>query len=282
MKENNNRWGIVIMARVLKVSKSGYYTWYNNDPNVCKTTQLDVLVNAEFLESKARYGYRRICKSLAKKGHNYNKKTIQSSMQRQGLKAKGKRKFRKTTDSKHNLPIYPNVLKRNFFAAKPNEKWVGDITYLWTKTGWTYLATVIDLCTHKVAGWAMSTTIDADLACSALADALIRENFPKGVIMHTDRGSTYCAHSYRKLLADFKCYGSMSRRANCWDNAVAESFFGILKREIDGLDEYLNPQLAYDAIFEFIECWYNPKRLHSTIGYKSPLNYEKELLLLTK
>ena len=151
--------------------------------------------------------------------------------------------------------------------------------YLWTKKGWTYLATVIDLCTHKVVGWSMSVNIDAELACNALRDALIREHYPKGVIMHTDRGSTYCSNVYRKLLRDYYCIGSMSRKGNCWDNAVAESFFGILKRELEGVNNFLSPELAYDAIFEFIECWYNPKRLHSTIGYKSPLNYERELLL---
>jgi putative transposase len=125
----------------------------------------------------------------------------------------------------------------------------------------------------------MSENIDSDLACKAMWDALIREQYPKGVIMHTDRGSTYCSDEYRQLLKDYHCIGSMSRRGNCWDNAVAESFFSILKRQIEGLNKYFDHQSAYNAIFEFIECWYNPKRLHSTIGYKSPLSYEKELLI---
>jgi len=213
------------------------------------------------------------------KGCTYSQNTIQSSMQRQNLKVKPKRKFRLTTDSKHGRPVYDNILDRNFSSNVPNEKWVGDITYLWTIRGWTYLATVLDLCTHKIVGWAMSENIDSELACNALSDALIRECYPTKVLVHTDRGSTYCSDEYRQLLKDYQCIGSMSRKGNCWDNAVAESFFGILKREIDGLNEFLTPQIAYNAVFDFIECWYNTQRLHSTIGYKSPLNYENEILL---
>ena len=280
MKEYKSRWSIVLMAKVLKVSTSGYYTWHVKSPKTSKFVVLDVLVRTAFLEGKKKYGYRRVCKHLRDTGSHYNKKTVQASMQRQSLKVYPKKKFKTTTDSKHNLPVFKNILNRDFTSTRPNEKWVGDITYVWTKSGWTYLATILDLCTRKVVGWAMSINIDSELACNALRDALIREGFPTGVLIHTDRGSTYCSDDYRKLLKDSKCIGSMSRKGNCWDNAVAESFFGILKREIEGLDDYLNPQLAYDAVFEYIEGWYNPKRLHSTLGYKSPLNYEREMLSL--
>jgi len=279
MLEHKKQWSIITMSRVLQVTPSGYHSWVNKRSINSKTALLDVLVKAEFIGAKKRYGYRRITKALELKGYHFNKKTIQCSMQRQQLVAIGKKKFRVTTDSNHKLRIYPNILKRDFYAETPNQKWVGDITYIWTKKGWTYLASIVDLCTHKVVGWAMSENIDSDLACNALRDALIREQYPKGVIMHTDRGSTYCSDEYRQLLKDYHCKGSMSRKGDCWDNAVAESFFGILKREIEGLNNYFDQQSAYDAVFEFIECWYNSKRLHSTIGYKSPLSYEKELLL---
>ena len=280
MKEYHKRWTIVAMARALNVSTSGYYTWINLDNSISKMAKLDVLVESTFRENKGKYGYRRVYNAMREKGCSYSLNTVQYSMQRQNLRVKPKRKYKVTTDSNHNNPVYNNILNRDFQAGHPNEKWVGDITYIWTKKGWPYLATVLDLCTHKIVGWAMSENIDSDLACNALQDALIREGYPIGVLMHTDRGSTYCSDDYRKLIRDYQCIGSMSRKGNCWDNAVAESFFGILKREIDGLNEFLSPQLAYNSVFEFIECWYNTKRLHSTLGYKSPLNYENEILQL--
>jgi putative transposase len=278
MKLYCNQWAIVTMTRVLDVSTSGYYTWLKRKDRGCKTAVLDTLVYSTYIMGKKKYGYRNVCESLKTQNYPYSYNTVQRSMQRQGLRAKLKRKFKKTTDSNHTLPIYPNILNRDFTATRPNQKWVGDITYVWTKKGWVYLAQYLDLCTHKVVGWAMSENIDAELACNALREALIRENYPMGVLIHTDRGSTYCANVYREMIENFGCIGSMSRKGNCWDNAVAESFFGILKRELDDIDEYFNLKEAYDSIFEFIEGWYNPKRQHSTIGYKSPLNYEKELL----
>jgi putative transposase len=278
MKEHQQKWAIRTMARVLKVSHSGYYTWVKNGSHGSKTAILDTLVRSEFQEAKGLYGYRRVYNSMLIKKYTHSENTVQRSMQRQGLKAKHKKRFAKTTDSNHSLPIYKNLLERVFFAYRPNQKWVGDITYIWTTRGWVYLAQYVDLCTHKVVGWAMSKNIDSDLACRALKEALLREGFPLGVLVHTDRGSTYCSKDYRKLISEYGCVGSMSRKGNCWDNAVAESFFGILKRELEGINDYFDYQEAYESIFEFIECWYNLKRLHSTIGYKSPVNYEKEIL----
>jgi transposase InsO family protein len=278
MKKYSNQWAIVTMARVLRVSSSGYYKWLKFSGKESKTATLDVLVHSEYLAGKKKVGYRKVRSMLKDNGCFYSLNTIQRSMQRQGLKAMLKRRFCKTTDSNHTLLTYPNRLNRNFVAALPNQKWVGDITYIWTKCGWVYLATYLDLCTRKIVGWAMSENIDAELACSALKDALVREGYPIGVMVYTDRGSTYCSEMYRSLISDFLLTGSMSRRGNCWDNAVSESLFSTYKREVDGIGNYANKQEAYNAAFEFIECWYNVKRPHSSIGYQSPLNYEKKLL----
>ena len=279
MMEHRNRWAIKTMAQVLRVSRQGYYAWLaTKDKRVSRHVVLDVLVYSEYRASKGRNGYRRIQTGLAEKGHTYGHNTIQRSMQRQQIRGRMKRRFVKTTDSNHTLPVYPNILKRYFTATLPNQKWAGDVTYVWTNSGWVYLAKYLDLCTRKVVGWSMSENIDAALVCSALKDALVREGFPMGVVVHTDRGRTYCSDAYREMVRDYSLRGSMSRKGNCWDNAVAESWFGILKRELEDMDTYMDLQAAYDSIFEFINCWYNTMRHHSSIGYKSPVNFEKELL----
>ena len=278
MKLYRNRWAIRTMARVLKVSASGYYAWCKQGVQSSPRAVLDTLVHSCYMELKQKSGYRPVFGLLRSRGYSYGHNRVQRSMQRQRLQAKLKRRFAKTTDSNHDLPIYENVLKRDFSALVPNKKWVGDITYVHTLKGWVYLAKYLDLCTRKVVGWAMSENIDSELACKALREALIRENFPIGVIIHTDRGSTYCSNAYRKLVDNYQCTGSMSRKGNCWDNAVAERFFSTLKRELYEIDDYGNLKEAYDSLFEYIEGWYNPKRLHSAIRYKSPLTYERELL----
>ena len=193
-----------------------------------------------------------------------------------GLVSKVKKKFRATTDSGHNNPVAPNVLDRDFSTTAPDQKWVGDITYIPTRQGWLYLAVVIDLYSRTVVGWAMSKRINKQLVCDALYQALWRRGFPKNVIMHTDRGSQYCSKQYQKLLQSYNLVCSMSRKANCWDNAVAESFFKTLKAELVYQTKYHTRAQAKQDIFEYIAIYYNKQRLHSSLDYKTPSEVEWE------
>lgn len=190
------------------------------------------------------------------------------------LKALAKRKFKVTTDSEHSLPVFNNILDRKFNAEAINKKWAGDITYISTKEGWLYLAVVIDLFSRAIIGWSMSTYLKKDLVCDALAMALFRRKFPKGVIVHSDRGSQYCSYEYRKLLNKNNLIGSMSRKGNCWDNAPSESFFHTLKVEFTHTKVFKDREEAKQKIFSYIEGYYNQKRMHSAIDYKTP--YEME------
>jgi transposase InsO family protein len=199
-------------------------------------------------------------------------------MQRQGLRARPVRRFVRTTDSRHKLPVCRNLLERDFTATAPNQKWAGDITYLWTRSGWVYLAFFMDLFSRKVVGWALSRRIDGELATKALLEAVVRQGYPASVVVHTERGSTYCAGSYREYRDACNLLGSLSRKGDCWDNAVSESFIATLKREEEGLDNLAHDKEAYTVLFDFIECWYNTTRLHSTLGYMSPSEFEKKAL----
>jgi transposase InsO family protein len=193
------------------------------------------------------------------------------------IRARFKRQFRKTTNSNHNYPIAPNLLNRQFKVDAPNRVWVADITYIRTYEGWLYLAAVIDLFSRKVVGWSMSNTIDSELAISALKMAIKRRRPPKGLMHHTDRGVQYASASYREVLKDNHIICSMSRKGNCWDNAVAESFFSTLKTECIEGKIYFSRAQARRKIFEYIEIYYNRKRRHSTIGSMTPENFEKLL-----
>ena len=207
-------------------------------------------------------------------GQPYDLKTIAASLKRQGLVAKAARKFKATTNSKHNLPVFENLLQQDFSASAPNLKWAGDITYLWTAEGWSYLAVIIDLFSRQVVGWSMSERMTANLACDALRMAIFRRKRPKGVIVHSDRGSQYCSHVYRQLLQQHELLGSMSAKGCCYDNACAESFFHSLKVEAIHVERFNTREAMRQAVFEYIETDYNPVRLHSTNGFLSPLDFE--------
>ena len=196
-------------------------------------------------------------------------------MKRQNLVAKAARKFKVTTDSNHRLPVAPNLLGQNFTTGQPNQKWAGDITYLYTSEGWLYLAVMIDLHSRAVIGWSMSTRMTADLVCDALSMALWRRGFPKGVIVHSDRGSQYCSKAYWEIIDKHQLKQSMSRKGNCWDNACVESFFHSLKVEAIQYEPLMSRAQMRQAVFEYIEVDYNRKRRHSTLGYLSPEQYEK-------
>ena len=191
-----------------------------------------------------------------------------------GLVAIAKKKFKVTTDSEHSLPVYSNVLNRNFTTTAINQKWVGDITYIPTKEGWLYLAVIIDLHSRAIIGWSMNKRMTKDLVCRALLMALFKRGFPKKVIMHSDRGSQYASKKHQKLLEVYDLIGSMSRKGNCWDNAIAESFFHTLKVELVNSAQFATRGEAKLAIFEYIEGYYNRRRMHSAINYYAPMEFE--------
>lgn len=278
MLEHQHQFKLQRMAITLNVSRSGYYIWRKTDKEPGSRTQrrliIDKQVKEAFDKSKQRDGARRIQKELEDNGERVNVKTISASMKRQGLVAKAAKKFKVTTDSKHSMPIAPNLLKQDFTATAANQKWAGDITYLWTSEGWLYLAVVIDLYSRSVIGWSMQKTMTADLVSDALTMALFRCGRPKGVIVHSDRGSQYCSKQYRNLIESHQLQQSMSRKGNCWGNACVESFFHSLKVEAIQYEPIMTRKEMRQAVFEYIEVDYNKTRRHSALGYLSPENYE--------
>lgn len=279
MKGHRGAFHVRTMARVLEVSSSGFYAWLRR-PVVsirahCRQVR-DNLVKAAFFEHKRRHGAPRLVDDLAEAGLQVNRKTVARSLQRQGLRAKAARKFRATTNSRHSLPIAPNLLAQDFSASAPNQKWVGDITYLWTDEGWLYLAVVIDLYSRGVVGWSMSERMTAELACNALKMALWRRKMPEGVIFHSDRGSQYCSDAYRELIGVHKLVSSMSAKGNCYDNACAESFFHSLKVEAIHGERFVTRQEMRETVFEYIEQYYNRTRRHSANGNLSPEAFEAQ------
>ena len=280
MLKHRNEFSIAAMCRVLVVSRSGFYDWFikQDKPSRLKHRQqhIDTHVANAFNADKGRSGAIRVALALEKQGIHYNRKTVALSLKRQGLRAKAARKFKATTQSKHNLPVADNLLKQDFTASQPNQKWAGDITYLWTNEGWYYLAAVLDLYSRKVIGWAMSERMTANLVCDALRMALFRRKQPKGVIVHTDRGSQYCSHDYQTLLRDHGLICSMSAKGCCYDNACSESFFHSLKVEVIHGERFETRKQMRETVFEYIEVDYNRQRLHSYLGYKSPDEFEQQ------
>ena len=278
MLEHQHCFCVKRMAVVLRVSRSGYYDWRKNGSTLSsralKPQSRDMKIKELFEDSKRRYGATRIQKDLIEGGSPAAIKTISDSMRRQQLIPKAAKKFKVTTDSDHQLPIADNLLERDFRADAPNQKWVQDITYLWTSEGWLYLAIVIDLYSRAVVGWSMSKRMKASLVTDALTMAMFRRGMPKGVIIHSDRGSQYCSHAYRDLARDHDFKVSMSRKGDCWNNAVAESFFHSLKVEAIQFEPVMNRAEMRQAVFEYIDVDYNRKRRHSAIGYTSPFNFE--------
>jgi putative transposase len=227
--------------------------------------------------SRGTYGSPRVLAQLKGLGFKLSKSRVERLMKKHGIRAKTRRKFRVTTDSKHSFPVAPNILERNFSPAEPNAAWGGDITYLRTKEGWLFLAVIIDLFSRQVVGWSMGERITRELTLNALRMALNRRNPGEGLIHHSDRGSQYACADYQKLLKARKIICSMSRKGNCWDNAVVESFFHSLKTECVYWEEFETREQARKRIFEWIEVFYNRQRIHSTLGYLTPIDFEKRL-----
>lgn len=265
-----------LMCRALGLSRSGHHAFRTRGPSrrALGQQQLDVQVAAIFGELKGHYGAPRIEQELRRRGYRTSKKRVAASMVRQGLAARRKRRWRTTTDSRHNEPIAPNLLKRNFSASSPNRVWVGDTTYLPVIGGFLFLVAITDLFSRKVVGWALGDHLDAELSCEALRRALARRNPLQGLIFHSDRGSEFAAGTFRRLLANVHALQSMSRKGDCWDNAVAESFFATLKGELIERECWPTKARARAAIIEYIACFYNSKRSHSVLGYTSPMEYE--------
>ena len=265
------------MCEQLDVSRSGYYAWRDREPSkhALDDFALSTEIAALHAESRRTYGSPRIHEDLKAAGRKTSRKRIARLMSEQGLAARRKKRFKRTTDSNHKLPIAENILDRDFVVDEPNRVWVTDITYIWTREGWLYLAAIVDLYSRAVVGWAMSETIDRNLCLSALAMAVMARQPKPGLVHHSDRGSQYASADYRRALDDNKMICSMSRKGDCWDNAVAESFWSTIKAElIHGVD-FPTRTAAQQAIFEYIEVFYNRRRRHSTIDYRTPAQQEE-------
>lgn len=273
------------MCNILKVSKSGYYAWFKRNSNpkeLSKFNKLEVLIKTIFKESYKTYGARRIKKKLEELGIIVSRKTIRKIMLENNLINVYRKKYKATTNSNHKYPVAPNILNQEFKASSPNQIWVTDITYIKTKEGWLYLASIIDLYSKKIVGWALDKRMTTDLVISALEQAVNKEKPNRGLIHHSDRGVQYASYAYREELEKYGMLQSMSRKGNCYDNACAESFFSTLKIELIHTKEYETRKEAKSDIVRYIELFYNSKRLHSSIGYKTPNNFENEYYLKEK
>lgn len=265
------------LCRVLKVRRSGYYAWLDREesPRARHDRVLSVEIRAVFEDSKKRYGSPRVRHELLAKGVRVCRHRVARLMREQQLRARARRRFVKTTDSTHTLPTPPNVLARNFTATAPDRVWAGDVTFLPTRDGWLYLAVLLDLYSRRVVGWAFSDHNDEALTLSALHMALEQRQPGPGLVHHSDRGTTYASGEYQDVLAQQAIVCSMSRKGNCWDNAVVESFFSTLDIECEHGDLFSSRNAARREVTEYILGFYNPSRLHSYLGYRSPMEFER-------
>ena len=270
------------MCKVIKVNRSGYYHWINAGCVIKKVDiELNNLIASIFIQGRNNYGTRRIQSKLVELyGLIISRRRVSRLMKDLNLKVKMKRRYKNTTDSNHNLPIAPNVLNRDFYASNPDEKYVGDITYIYTGEGWLYLATVIDLYSRRIVGWSMDDNMKVSLVNDALNMAIAQRNPPVGLIWHTDRGSQYASYSHKDLLQKNGIIQSMSRKGNCWDNAVAESFFKTLKSNLVYQPYFYTKKQAKAEIFEYIEVYYNRTRSHSYLDNLSPVKFEEMNFML--
>ena len=264
------------MCKVLEVSRSSYYKHKGTTKGKRYIENKDLLekIKKIYKASCERYGSPRITAELKRQGLNCNKKRIARIMRKNGIEARIFRKYRNTTNSEHQKERSANILGREFRKEEPNKVWTGDITYIRTEEGWLYLAAVIDIYSRKIIGWQLDKRLDSDLVEKALKNALMDRKVEEGIIFHSDQGIQYASESFRKLLKAHGFIQSMSRRGNCYDNAVTESFFHTLKTELIKRNKYKTREEARRSIFEYIEIFYNRKRLHSSIGYRTPFEFE--------
>lgn len=276
--QHKGQWSVRWLCQTLEVSPAGYYAW-RQCPRSARQQRRDTLlveIRAVHAEFKARYGSPRIHAELVARGHDCCVNTVAKLMRNHGIAAKTARKFRcTTTDSDHDLPVAENLLDRQFDPAAPNESWVADITYILTREGWLYLAAVEDLYARRIVGWAMAEHMESRLVVDALELAVQRRLPGEGLLAHSDRGSQYASEHYQRLLARHGIACSMSRKADCWDNAPMESFFASLKKELVHGADFATRAEARAAVVEYIEVFYNNQRRHSSLGYMAPAEYEQ-------
>ena len=269
-----------LLCRTLAVSSSGFYAWCRRglSARAREDAALKVEIRAAHAASGKRYGSPRIHADLTADDQQISRKRVARLMREEGIEGQRKRRFRVTTDSRHSHPVAANVLQRNFTASAPNKVWVTDITYIWTREGWMYLAAILDLFSRRVVGWSMDSCIDRTLALDALSMALKTRRPESGLLHHSDRGVQYASADYQNQLRERGIVCSMSRKGDCWDNAVAESFFSTLKAELVHRTDYVSHDHARASVFEYIEVFYNRRRRHSALGYVSPVDHEAAAL----
>jgi len=277
MREHRFTFPVERMAKVLNVSASGYYVWIKRPPSKRsrENARLDVVIKAVYEANKRRYGSVKITRELQKRGMKYGRTRVANRMRKMRIASIVRKRFKATTNSKHSYPVAPNRLNRNFTASSPNKVWVSDITYIRTKSGWSYLTVFMDLFSRIVTGWAVSASLSHQMVLEAFQKALWRRKPGKGLIVHSDQGVQYACDAFREILQQHGCIQSMSRKGDCWDNAVAESFFRTVKTEWTYHVDLQDVRHVKTEAFEYLEIFYNRKRLHATLGYLSPAEYEQ-------
>lgn len=278
MKRYKSNYPVRMMCRLLRISVSGFYGWLSREPSgrSRKSEMLLLEIKRIFQEEKGRVGSPRMTRILRNEGFVAGHNRVSRLMRSAHLRAKAAKKYKATTQSNHTLPVAPNLLLQAFSACRPNERWVSDITYIWTDEGWLYLAVILDLYSRMVVGWSMSERMTKKLVQDALEMALWRRHFPKGVIVHSDRGSQYCSHEYQAMLKKYGLICSMSKKGDCFDNAAMESWNHSFKVEAIHGERFATREQAKAHTFEYIDVYYNRKRLHSTIGFMTPVSFEEK------
>jgi putative transposase len=279
IEQQRGSYPLGMLCQVLEVSRSGYADWIARGKSSPTTEdeRLAAKIRVVHGQSRGTYGSPRVTQALRTQGESVNEKRVARIMRERAIAGRAKRKYRATTDSAHSLPVAENLLDRQFSAAAPNRVWVSDITAIATREGWWYLAVIIDLCTRQVVGFAQAAHMRAELVKEAFLMAYWRHKPVRGLLFHSDRGSQYAAHAFRRLLAGLGMVQSMSRKGNCWDNAVAESFFHSLKVEAVQGRTYDTRRQAQAAISDYILGFFNPLRLHSALGYRTPNDHARQL-----
>jgi transposase InsO family protein len=279
--QHKNAYPISLQCQVLGVSRNSYYVYKKNHEGKPEDPEYQEML--EWVQDIAKssddtYGSRRMKKALNVQGYPVSRAKARRLMREANVQVRHRKKYKVTTNSNHKQPVFENLVERDFDIERPDQVYAADITYVWTQEGWLYLAVVIDLCTRKVVGWSMSSRMKAQLVCDALQMAIWHRRPKAGLIHHSDRGSQYASTAFRRLLKAHDIKGSMSRKGDCWDNAVVESFFGTLKQE---RVQWRNYQTRYEAqqdILDYISMFYNSRRLHSHLGYMSPNDFERQLM----
>lgn len=283
MQKHQDEFSIATLSRVLGVTRQGYHAWVQREPSAraCGDAALRVRIRAIHAQSRRSYGSRRVRQQLMREGQCVGRHRVRRLLSAEGLRTKRTPRFRTTTDSRNTKVIHENLLARDFAVGTLNRAWGGDITYLWTKEGWLYLAVVLEIGSRRVIGWSFRETLEAELVTAALDMALGARNVPPGLICHSDRGSQYGSEDIQAMIERYQMRGSMSRKGNCWDNAVVESFFATLKTELVADARWETRAEAISAVIAWIEGWYNRERLHSTLGDRSPVEFEAQLATKT-